>query len=233
MRWTSPFLMDELERARLLDLIRNSPNGHLPVTAAAADILRRALFVLGAEFLASLAPIARRDGKYMLAGPEAAQCWPKGAAETSDTRFGAGEVLFDPLTGIWEDGNGRQSPIAWGDAIAARIWRRPKAHCSCSDAHLRLFAMIGLAILAGRYRDLGYFPPEEDDGLPRWPAAPCIVPDLPPESEAAADQVGTTHKGDKAVEHPAEATEIAEAHPSGIHSRQGSVPPNVGPLGEW
>ncbi|MEP9355991.1 hypothetical protein ABLE93_20650 [Xanthobacter sp. KR7-65] len=175
----SPFLMSEEERARLLDLIRASRSGHIPTAAWVMDMLRKILFACGVEFLAALAPLSRRgDGIFSLAGSPDAECWPAGAARTADSSFAPGEVRVEGISGAWEDGNARQHAIAWGEAVAGRIWRRPDDPCPSLEAVERLFALAGIAILAERYAARGYRTDGADD-LPFAADAPPLVPEMP------------------------------------------------------
>lgn len=177
--YLSPFLMTESERARFLDLVRSSRSGHTPTAAWVMDLLSKVLFVLGVEFLAALAPLTRRgDGTFSLAGAPEAACWPAGAAHTADTSFAPGEVRVEGLSGAWEDGSARQRAVAWGEAVAGRIWRRPDDPCPPLDAVERLYALAGLAILAERYAARGY-PTDIADDLPFVADAPPLASDLP------------------------------------------------------
>lgn len=190
----SPFLMTEEERARFLDLIRASRSGHVPAAAWVMDVLRKILFACGVEYLAALAPMARLgEGKFSLAGEPEARCWPPGAEATADTRkCPASSVVVEGLTGTWEDGNGRQRAIAWGEAVAGRIWRRPDDPCGPQAAVERLFALAGLAILAERAAARGY-PTDGPETLPFVPDAPPLAPDLPgDEPKPAAPNATTT-----------------------------------------
>lgn len=175
-----PFLMDELERGRFLDLVRASRNGHLPSAAWVMDLLRKVLFACGVEYLAALAPLTRLgEGKFSLAGAPEARCWPADAAASADIRRCPGStVTVEGRTGAWEDGNARQQAVAWGEAVAGRIWRRPDDPCSPLEAAERLFALAGLAILAERAAARGY-PTGGDAALPHVPDAPPLVPHLP------------------------------------------------------
>lgn len=196
----SPFLMSEEERARFLDLIRASRSGHLPAAAWVMDLLRKVLFACGIEYLAALAPMTRLgEGKFSLAGEPEARCWPAGADATADTRKCPGStVIVEGLTGTWEDGNARQRAIAWGEAVAGRIWRRPDDPCGPQEAVERLFALAGLAILAERAAARGY-PTDGPEALPFVPDAPPLAPDLPgdePAPEASHTTTTTAYVGE-------------------------------------
>lgn len=179
-------LLTELEYGRLLGLLRAAHHGHVPVTGALADALRKALFPIAAEFLAALAPLKRLGGGlYALDVPLDARCWPAGAEGTADTRFKPGEVRVEAMTGAWEDANGRGHGVAWCDGIAARVWRRPGAPCGSLDAVERLLAMVGAAVLLQRMADRGY----DVDGsgaLPFIADASPLVPEMPEEPATTA-----------------------------------------------
>ncbi|MFG1281543.1 hypothetical protein [Xanthobacter autotrophicus] len=179
-------LLTELEYGRLLGLLKAAHHGHVPVTGALADALRKALFPIAAEFLAALAPLQRMGGGlYALDVPLDARCWPAGAEGTADTGFKPGEVRVEAMTGTWEDANGRGHGVAWGDSIAARVWRRPGAPCGSLDAVERLLAMIGAAVLLQRMADRGH----DVDGagaLPFVADAPPLVPEMPEEAATTA-----------------------------------------------
>lgn len=189
----SPFLMTEEERARFIDLIRASRSGHVPTAAWIMDLLRKVLFACGVEYLAALAPLARLgEGKFSLAGEPEARCWPVGAEATAETRRCPGStVVVEGLTGAWEDGNGSQRAIAWGEAVAGRIWRRPDDPCGPLEAVERLFALAGLAILAERAAARGY-PTTGPEGLPFVPDAPPLAPDLPGDAPQPVASHATT-----------------------------------------
>jgi hypothetical protein len=161
-----PFLLSELEMARFLKLVKDTHDGRVRWTARAEHLLRQALFPMGAEFLAALAPMRHReDGRYSLAAPLESRCWPEGAETTADTRFAPGEVRVAALTGTWEDGNGCRAGFGWGAAVAGRIWRRPGEPVDAMEAGLRLLALMCIAMLQQRdiERDRA---PDDEEGAP-------------------------------------------------------------------
>lgn len=178
----SLFILTEEEGALFLSLLAGATQGHVPVTEPLADAVTKALFPMAMEYLATLAPMRRLGGGLVsLAGPPEAACWPAGAEQTADLRFAPGEVRVEALTGTWEDGNGRQAPFAWAEAVAGRLWRRADDPCGPQEAFRRLLALLGAAILLTRMRERGYHLPVV--------AAPPMASELPPEAATTEEAV--------------------------------------------
>lgn len=164
MRAGSPFLLDELEMARFLKLLRTADRGRVGWSPALATALGKAIFPHAMEFWAALAPMTRRgDGWVSLAVPTAARCWPEGAEKTADNRFRIGKVAdhtsafetpdelrVEVLSGGWEDANSARAGFAYAAGAASRVWRRPDDPCGPFDGGGRLLALIGGAVLLER-----------------------------------------------------------------------------------
>lgn len=185
----SRFLLDENTAAWILEQIRAAPDGRVAWTVEVEHLLGRALVPLGAEFLAALTPwgpIHRRaDGQYDLTALPASRCWPARAQESLDRNFALDEVRFNPATGAWCDANGAQDGLAWGAAVAARVWRRPQDRVTPMEAGQRILAIIGLGLLRQRAAEIDG-EPWPGLGGPKGPCLPVVAsPPLAPEPPCA------------------------------------------------